>query len=303
MVSIITVNYNQTQVTLDLLKSLALQDYQDLEIIVVDNGSKELVQHEVSKTYPWVKVIRSEKNLGFAGGNNLGIRAAQGDYLFFVNNDTVIPENTIRRMVSYLDKNKEVGMLSPMIYYFDKKDTLQYAGSTEVNTITGRNESIGFHQQWRLEDRYVETAYPHGAAMMIPRRVIDEVGEMPENFFLYYEELDWCSKIKNLGYKAQVDYGGYILHKESVSTGKLSSLKTYFITRNRILFMRRNVKLLRRMVFLLFFILVALPKNIFMHLLKGERELAKAFLAGVSWHFIHNRNSKVLGYKFNDLNA
>lgn len=302
MVSIISVNYNQTAVTLEFLESIKAQDYADLEVIIVDNASKISPEETIKQQFPEVKVIRSEKNLGFAGGNNLGIRAAKGDFLFFVNNDTIIPANTIRRMVIYLKEHDDIGMLSPLIYYYDHQQMLQYGGSTEVDTLTGRNEAIGYHQQWKLEQEVKPTAYPHGAAMMIPRKVIDEVGDMPENFFLYYEELDWCTQIRSKGYNACVDYGSYILHKESVSTGKNSALKTYFMTRNRILYMRRNVKGIKKVIFLIFFTLVAFPKNLLTLTLQGEFTLAKAFFAGAFWNLNNKIDSKKLGYKFNHLN-
>jgi GT2 family glycosyltransferase len=302
MVSIITVNFNQTQVTLDFLESIRNQDYKDLEIIVVDNASKKSPEEEIRSRFPEVIFIRSEKNLGFAGGNNLGIKAAKGDFLFFINNDTIIPENTISRLVYGLRSSSKVGMISPLIYYYDQQDTLQYAGSTEVATLTGRNSSIGYHEKWRLSDEIKPTAYPHGAAMMIPRAIVVEVGLMPENFFLYYEELDWCTQIKNHGYEAKVDYGSYILHKESVSTGKNSPLKTYFMTRNRILYMRRNVGGIKRLMFLMFFGLVAFPKNILSLFVKGDYQLAKAYMAGAVWNIFHKKSSNILGYKFDYLN-
>ncbi len=302
MVSIITVNYNQTEVTLDFLESINKQDFKNIEVIVVDNASENSPEKIIRQSYPEVKFIRSERNLGFAGGNNLGIAKASGDYLFFVNNDTIIPDNTIHRLVNWLINHPETGMISPLIYYFDHQEMLQYAGSTEVDTLTGRNSSIGYHEYWKLTDTVKPTAYPHGAAMMIPRSVIDQVGVMPENFFLYYEELDWCTQIRDQGFEARVDHGAYIWHKESVSTGKNSPLKTYFMTRNRILYMRRNVKGIKRALFMLFFTFISFPKNLLTHFLKGEFKLAQAFSAGVFWNLFNGKTSPTLGYKYNGLN-
>src|SRR4029079_17862403 len=113
--------------------------YPDLEIIVVDNASSPNPVPRWQQNYPGVKFIRSEKNLGFAGGNNLGIKEATGDYLFLANNDTEFTEGLIERLAGTLDTHPGAGMVSPKIRYFDQPDVLQYAGFTHMNYFTARN--------------------------------------------------------------------------------------------------------------------------------------------------------------------
>ena len=130
-VSIITVNFNQPRVTEELLATIpAIEDF---EIIVVDNGSEKDVTQQLQINYPTVKFFRSEKNLGFAGGNNLGILQASGEYLFFVNNDTEFTPGLMEILSEVLDKHPEVGMVSPKIKYFYNKGMIQYAGYTPLN--------------------------------------------------------------------------------------------------------------------------------------------------------------------------
>ena len=105
LVTIITVNYNYSQVTLELLRSLRTSTYSPVEIIVVDNGSSENPESKIDKDFPDVVFIRSEENLGFAGGNNLGISAAKGDFLFFINNDTEVSPELISNLVTHLQSN------------------------------------------------------------------------------------------------------------------------------------------------------------------------------------------------------
>lgn len=297
-VSIITVNYNQTEITVDLLRSLRSQDYQDLEVIVVDNGSKANPEKEIRETFSEVVFIRSEKNLGFAGGNNLGIKRATGDFLFFVNNDTEIPPRTISKLVEVFDTYPDTGAVCPLIYYHDYPDLAQYAGYTSINTFTGRNMLVGNKQAIKMTDEVKETSLAHGAAMMLPRKVVDTVGEMPEIYFLYYEELDWGTAIKKAGYTIRVSHNSHILHKESISTGKGSPLKTYFQTRNRILFMRRNFTGVNRFAFFLFFGLVSMPRNIFRYASRGEWEHLRSFLYGIWWNLTNEKNSLRIGYKY-----
>ncbi len=300
-VSIITVNYNQPEVTLELLQSLRDQDYKDLEVIVVDNGSQEDPSEIIGARFAEAKVIRSDHNLGFAGGNNLGIREATADYLFFLNNDTEVPKGTISALVHALDQSPCVGVVSPIINYYDKPAVTQYAGYSAINSLTGRHHAIGHKKilQPRMEVR--DTHYAHGAAMMVKREAIEAAGMMPENYFLYYEELDWGTQIKRAGYKIQVEFSVNVLHKESVSTGQASPLKTYFQTRNRLLFMRRNMPFWRQLVFYSFFLLIAFPKNILTYTIKFQLRHLDSFWNGVWWNLTNGTKSERIGYKYESL--
>ncbi len=300
-VSIVTVNYNQAELTIDLIDSLYRQEYSNIEIVVVDNGSKGNDAETIETQFPEIKVVKSNVNLGFAGGNNLGLSQVTGDFIFFVNNDTLIPNRTIMSLVRALESDVNIGAISPYIYYYDQPEILQYGGSTPINGLTGRNRSIGNGERLKMSDGITETSYIHGAAMMIRKDLIDEVGMMSENYFLYYEELDWVHRMKNAGYKVAVSRASFIIHKESMSTGKSSELKTYFQTRNRILFMRRNFRTLQVLVFLLFLIIFTVPKNLLKNALNGRYDLMRSFIAGIIWNLFHDKNSRRLGYKFDHL--
>ncbi len=292
MVSIITVNFNQLSVTCDLLESIRRQDFQNLEVIVVDNASRENPAAHLAAHFPEVKFIRSEKNLGFAGGNNLGIREATGDFLFFINNDTELSVGCVQKLVDLLSENPKIGMVSPLILYFSEKTKIQYAGMTAVNPLTARNRTVGqMETNLGQFSKPEKTAYAHGAAMMMPRSVLQKVGEMPDDFFLYYEELDWCEQIRRAGFEIWVEPRAHIFHKESLTVSKLGALKTYFLNRNRVLFMRRNFGGgLRILPFYLFLFFVAMPKNALQFLLRGETDNLKAFLQGVFWNFFPHKN-------------
>jgi GT2 family glycosyltransferase len=286
-VSIITVNFNQPELTLGLLKSLHNHaDYNPYEIIVVDNGSTQDHITDWSSIYGSAKYIRSEKNLGFAGGNNLGIREATGEYLFLINNDTEVTNGLIKKLVKILDDNPEAGVVSPKIRYFDQPDIIQYAGFTDMNFNTGRNRCIGqFEKDNGQYDQLTgPTGYAHGAAMMIRREAINKAGLMPENFFLYYEEMDWCEKIKRSGYQIWIEPKALIFHKESASVGQNSPLKEYYMTRSRLLFIRRNAPSLSKILFSFHFILLIMPRNLLGYLRDGRADLAKEFFKAVWWN-------------------
>lgn len=301
-VSIITVNFNQSLVTEQLLSSIdKTNTYPNIEIIVVDNGSKINSVPEWNIKYPGIKFIRSERNLGFAGGNNAGVKEATGEYLFFVNNDTEFTEGLVQKLVNVMDGHPEVGMVSPKIRYFDEPDTLQYAGYTPMNYYTCRNATIGQFEKdnGQYDDVKGPTGYAHGAAMMVRKEAIDTAGLMAENFFLYYEEMDWCDHIRKAGYQIWVEPAALIYHKESVSVGKASALKEYFMNRNRILFIRRNAPLHAKLIFYVYFLCLVAPRNILAYQKKGYKGFTGWLLKAIWWNFTNNINSSKLGYPLN----
>lgn len=285
--------------TLQLLASIeALELHHWVEVIVVDNGSRTNAESLLIKQFPWIIFVRSEKNLGFAGGNNLGIQHASGHYFFFINNDTELRNDIISPMVAVLENDPQIGMLCPEIRYFNQPETIQYSGFTKMNRVTGRNKCL---TQEGPAHGLNETFFPHGAAMMLPRAVVEEVGVMPEHFFLYYEEHDWAEMIRRAGYRIAVLRDVKIYHKESMSVGKIGDLKMYFMTRNRLLFMRRNYPGMSLVLFWLYFLVVATPKNIVQLMLKKDWKNAYALWAGVRWNLSSSIHSQHLGYKFDHL--
>ncbi|UPS43568.1 glycosyltransferase family 2 protein [Prevotella sp. E15-22] len=281
--SIITINYNGLKDTCELIDSLPLEDH-SIEVIVVDNASKNDEASIIKERYPAVIVIRSHKNLGFAGGNNIGIKAAHGKYLFFINNDTILKPQAsdISHLVSRLESNEEIGIVCPKIRFAWDDNPIQFAGYTPLSRFTMRNRSIGFgekdHGQY---DTAHPTPYAHGAAMLVKRSAIDLVGLMPECYFLYYEELDWSMMFTRTGYSIWYEPACTIYHKESQSTGQQSPLKAYYLTRNRLLFVKRNIQGLRKYITYTYLIFLVAPRDICKYLLHGQLNLVSATIKGI----------------------
>ncbi len=288
LVSIITVNYNQAEVTCALLESLDKTTYPNLEVIVVDNHSTEDDPSIIKQRHPNIVFIQNPINYGFAAGNNYGLMRARGEYVMLLNNDIEVPPGFLEPLVAKLENHPEIGAVSPRIKFYYQPDTIQYAGYTPMDKVTLRNFAIGYREKDRgqyNEDR--ETASAHGAAMMVPMRVVKEIGLMSYIFFLYYEEADWCERIVRAGYKIYYVGSSYVLHKESVSTGRLSPLKIYYLNRNRLVFMRRNLHGKEFYIALLYQLFVAIPKNAFKWLMKGRIALFLAYYRAIGWHITH----------------
>ncbi len=304
LVSIITVNYDTPDVTAEMLRSLSKLIYANWEVIVVDNASPNNSSLFLKEEFPFIKHISSPANLGFAGGNNIGLHFAKGEFIFFVNNDTELTPNLITELVKYLQKNPQCGIVCPKIKYFYKPDTIQYAGAIGLHPLTSRSFDIGYLQKDTGEfDKYYVTDLPNGAAMMVPAKLLKDVGLMSEIYFLYYEELDWAARFKKQGYEVHYNGKAEIYHKESVSTGINSPFKTFYLYRNRFLYIRRNYKGFKWLIASAFFILISSITHICKHILKNEKEHANSIWKALIWNFSEphhqepNNHSSTLIYK------
>ena len=278
--SIITINFNGLKDTCALIESIPFND--KMEVIVVDNASTNDEVSEIQNRYPYVTIIKSDKNIGFAGGNNLGIKAAKGKYLFLVNNDTFFIEFNVQVLIDRLESSDEIGIVCPKIRFAWGRNPIQYAGYTPLSKVTVRNQSIGFGEEDKGQYEIAHpTPYAHGAAMMIKREAIEKVGLMPECYFLYYEELDWSMMFTRVGYHIWYDPACTIYHKESQATGQNSPLRTYYITRNRLLLVERNYKGLNKYLAYGYLMGLVYPRNILIAGFKGQIGLLKATWNGI----------------------
>ena len=278
--SIITINYNGLEDTCALIETIPFND--KMEVIVVDNASSKDEATEIGNRFPHVKVIRSDKNLGFAGGNNLGIQEARGKYIFLVNNDTFFKDFNVNTLIERLESSPSIGVVCPKIRFAWENNPIQFAGYTPLSQITVRNKSIGFGEedQGQYETPH-PTPYAHGAAMMLKREMIDKVGLMPEYYFLYYEELDWSMMIKRANYEIWYEPTCTIYHKESQSTGQNSPLRTYYITRNRLLLVKRNWKSFTKYLSYCYLICIVAFRDIFKYAIFWQWSLLKAVIRGI----------------------
>jgi len=286
LISIITLNYNQEKITCEFLKSAMGLKYPNYEILVCDMASRidptPLIE---LGNYPHTTVLLSPENLGFAAGNNWGMRKAKGDFFFIVNNDTEVTEYLLDNLLQPFIENPQIGVTCPRIHYFHSPDIIQYAGFNKMNMYTGRVAGVGdMEKDVGQYDISGPTYAAHGCAMMVKREVAEKAGMFPEKFFLYYEEWDWSARILKAGYKIWYAADALIYHKESMSVGKENPMKVYYHTRNRILYMRRNSNFIQLLVFTLFFVFFAAPKAIITYLAKRQFEQLKFFLKGMAWN-------------------
>ena len=278
--SIITINYNGLKDTCALIESIPFND--KMEVIVVDNASDNQEADQISSRFPHVKVIKSDKNLGFAGGNNLGIKASTGKFIFLINNDTYFEDFNVWALIDRLNSSSDIGIVCPKIRFAWSPRPIQFAGYTPLSNITIRNQAIGFGEE---DHGQYETAHPtpyaHGAAMLIKREAIDKVGLMPECYFLYYEELDWSMMFTRAGYQIWYEPKCTVYHKESQATGQHSPLRTYYITRNRLLLIKRNYHGITKWLSYIYIIGIVGVRDILRYLFTGRFSHIKATSQGI----------------------
>jgi GT2 family glycosyltransferase len=243
LVAIVIVNYNGLSDTLECLSSVSKICYDNFKVIVVDNASNDDSINKLRKKYPYAIYITNSINLGFTGGNNIGFKEAYklgAKYIFCLNNDIVISENSLRELTLFLERNPRVGLIGPLTCYYDDKETIAFAGGN-INRNTGLISLINKEKKRSdITEIFVPCTFVEGAAILIRADLLKKIGGFNEEYFLTSEESELCVKVNDLGYELGVLTTCCIWHKVSKSMVAESELSTYFIFRNKLYFVRYN---------------------------------------------------------------
>lgn len=246
LLTIIVLTWNNFVDTAECLHSLRKLNYPRYNVVLVDNGSTDGSIERLQSAFPEVDIIKNDGNLGYAGGNNIGIKQALSDgaeYLLILNNDTIVDSNLATKLVSIGRARKDLGVLGCANYYYDNRETIQFSGGMidwktgDVIDTTRHKIDAGQFEPLREVDTVA------GSCLFFPMTVIKTVGLLDNRYFLTFEESDLCCRVKKAGYKVYTHMGARIWHKVSVSGQAqkegLNILK-YYAVRNRFLFLIRN---------------------------------------------------------------
>lgn len=244
-VSIILVNLNAYEDTHDCLASLREVRYPNFEVILVDNGSTDDSLVRFQNEFPHIKTLRSEENLGFAEGNNFGIRQALeggADYVLLLNNDTVVDPNFLTHLVTTGEADARIGVLGPKIFFFSEPERIWYAGG-KVNYVTGSCRHRGDGELDRVGgfSRTIPTPFVTGCALMVKASVIKKVGLLDAGLFVYWEDSDFCSRVQEAGYECMFVPAALVWHKISRTCGRRSPFSLYLSTRNQLTWVARHI--------------------------------------------------------------
>ncbi|HDD24662.1 MAG TPA: glycosyltransferase family 2 protein [Chloroflexi bacterium] len=240
-VVIIVLNWNRKDDTLACLESLRQVTYPDFETVVVDNGSTDGSVPAIRARFPGQPVIETGENLGFAEGNNVGLRYARergADYALLLNNDVEVAPDFLTRLIEVIDADPSIGVVGPMIYYFDLPDTIWSAGG-HIDWARGRSSMIGVDERHNERSHITrEVDFVSGCALLVRMSALEKAGDLDSRFFMYYEETEWCVRIRRAGYRIMHVPQAKIWHKIKPNARADSPLAHYYMTRNRLLFLK-----------------------------------------------------------------
>lgn len=297
LVSIITLNWNQTEITRQFLESTQKLTYRNYEILVCDMGSTVDPGPQIYKgNYSNTRLLKADNTLRTSGAANWAVAHAKGDFILFMNNQTEVTETLVEELLLPLMEDPALGVTCPKIYSYKNKNIIEYAGCKPVNVLTGRSNIVGNRQ--KDKGQYDKKAYTNGVysgAMMIRKSIIEKGAVLPRNFFIYFDDAEISTRILKNGYKILYQPGAVVYSKYSVSNRRGTAMEVYYNTRNRILAMRNNTSIPGFAAFLLFFSLFFIPFNIIRYTALRKFGHLQAFFKAIVWN-LKKKKSKLAFY-------
>lgn len=287
----VVLNYRRADDTIDCVRSLKRAEGLKPEIIVVDNGSDDGSADRIAGAFPDVQVIRNPSNLGYAGGNNVGIGEAlkRGpQYVLVINNDCTVAPDAVMKMVEAA-RARGADIASPKIYDFFNPGIIQYAGYRNAHLLA---QGIPIGEGERDEgqyDRETELNAAPGCAMLLSRRLLESVGSFDDRFFAYSEELDLCRRARDAGCRILFVPSAHVRHKKAATLSRQSPEYTYYLTRGRLIYARKHLGWCSfLLVFIPYFAIVKMMKATAVFALQGRWRNAGAIMRAITWN-LHNK--------------
>lgn len=254
-ISVIILNWNNAKDTLECLDSVNKIDYPDFETIIVDNGSTDDSLSKIKKAYPHIIYLENKENLGFTGGNNIGMSYAlktDAKYFLLLNNDTIVCKHLLNNFIKAAILHPNGGAFGAKIFYYDQPFTLWHAGGSWSNEFMkpyqiDKNLSETQSQKTKVEKIF----YAVGAALFLKKEAIEKAGMFDDRFFLVMEDIDLCQKIQKRGYECLFVPEARVWHKvsQSFDGGNAGPQYLYYFHRNRLLFMQKHFSIFQRLKF------------------------------------------------------
>lgn len=252
-VGIIILNWNGKEDTLQCLQSLKNIKYPNYKIFLVDNGSTDNSIFSIRQQYPSIDIIENHKNLGFAEGNNIGIKKAlkeNMDYILLLNNDTIVDFLFLDELIKVIESDETIGVIGPTIYFMKPEHKIQSAG-VRINWFTSKNYIITSLERTKKTPKDID--YVSGCALLAKRKVFENIGYLNKNYFAYWEEADWCVRAKNSSYTIMHAPKSKIWHKGGATSKKINGFCEYHRTRNMFWFMKEHATFIQYFSFIVYF--------------------------------------------------
>lgn len=287
-VAIIIVNWNNSKDTVDCIESIKRITYKNYKIFLVDNGSDDDSFLKFQSLYTGtgnIEIIKLNENIGFSGGNNVGIKAAINgnfDYVMLLNNDTIVEANFLDELIKVGESDEKIGVVGPKIYFHSDPMRIWYGGGDFTWLGGGRHLQYDKIDENPNETEPKETKYMTGCAFLVKSEVLKKVGLMPEEFFLYYEDTDWSLSIRRAGYKIIYAPAAKIYHKVSRTTSRLGNSKIhYYHIRNALLLSKRQAPKIILAGIYVWSVAHYLKQIVKLAILPSKRETSKMIMRGI----------------------
>jgi hypothetical protein len=280
-IAIVILNWNNGPDVIECVESLRKSTYVNYRIYIADNGSSDNSVDDIQNAYPDIPLILNRKNKGFAGGNNPGIEHALehgADFVLLLNNDTTVAPDFLGHVVCVAESDPATGIVSPKIYYYSEPGRLWFAGGV-IDLWKGHTRHLGdLEVDQGQYDHVADVDFVSGCAMLIKRKVIEDIGMLYEPMFLYYEDSDFCARARHAGYRIVMAPEAKIWHKVSSTTGKIKDLQWFYGTRNMLIFEKRNASPLQLAFFLPYYAAKFVLYNALSAALSGDLKKSRLIL-------------------------
>jgi GT2 family glycosyltransferase len=289
-VFVLILSYNGKKWLEECLPSVLAMDYPNYEVVVIDNGSSDGTAEYLESEFPEIQTVAINPNVGYARGFNAGIEYAAthgAEYFLIMNNDTVIDPNAVTELVRTAGKSKDVGFVSGKVYYHKDPLRLQTAGRlNDKLTLVGKHVGFGEYDVGQYDEER-EYDFVDDVFLLVKKEVYERIGGYDENFFLHWEETDWCVRARRAGFRILYTPHAKIWHKGMLTTvDGITPLAFFYLTRNQIPFMWRNAKRSQFMVFALFLLFKKSPRWIARFSKRGQWKYLVSYILGIFSGFI-----------------
>ena len=235
-------NWNSAPDTLACLDSISQLHYANYTVLVVDNASTDDSVRQIRKAYPHLEILALKENLGYSGGNNRGIEfalAGNCDYVWLLNDDTVVAPDSLASLVSVATSEPAAGILGPKVYTSEEPQTILSAGATIVNGWRAQSRGVGQTDRGQF-DHMADVDVVSGCAMLVSRRLIEQIGTLDESFFAYHEDVEWCYRAKQAGFRVLLVPQAHVWHPDTRRRDEYSAVVVYYMTRNTLFFVSKH---------------------------------------------------------------
>ncbi len=272
-VIVVILNWNGINDTLECIRSIKLITYTNYELIIVDNGSTDSSSEIINKQYPNIEIIENKRNLGYAEGNNVGIRLAidkGADYVLLLNNDTIVDRKLLDELINVAITSSKNGFIGPKVYYYNYKcrnDVINFAGG-KVSIWRGVSNHIGINQIDNGQfDQNQEVDYIEGSCVLVKTDMIKKIGYLNSDMFTYWEDIDWCIRGSKAGYKSIYAYKAKIWHKIGSYKKEKNRKAYYYYGKNIFIIIKQHANILQKILFILCLLFIRIPLTFFVTLI------------------------------------